>query len=67
MGLVKQTRVVIKNFGFLIKIVESRILTERLCFILYQNIFRSYFLAIPRDITLDLVYSEHSRTLNALV
>ena len=39
-GLVKQTRVVIKNFRFLIKTVESRILTERLCFVLYQNIFR---------------------------
>ena len=40
--LVKQIRVAIKGCGPLVKIVGSRILTERLCLIPYQGIFRYY-------------------------
>ena len=41
-GLVKQIRVVIKGCRPLVKTVGSRILTERLCLIPYQDIFRYY-------------------------
>jgi group II intron reverse transcriptase/maturase len=41
-GLVKQIRVVIKGWRSLVKTVGSRISTERLCFVPYQNIFRYY-------------------------
>ena len=41
-GLVKQIRVAIKGLQPLIKIVGSRILTERLCLIPYKGIFRYY-------------------------
>lgn len=37
--LVKQIRVVIRSFILLVETVESRILTERLCFVPYWNIF----------------------------
>lgn len=39
-GLVKQIQVAIKGHRSLVKAVESRILTERLCLISYQDIFR---------------------------
>jgi len=39
-GLVKQIRVATKGFRLLVKTVESRILTERLCLAPYQDIFR---------------------------
>ena len=42
MGLVKQIRVATKGFKPLVKTVGSRILTERLCSIPYQGIFRYY-------------------------
>ena len=41
-GLVKQIRVAIKGSRPLVKTVGSRILTERLCLIPYQDIFRYY-------------------------
>ena len=41
-GLVKQIRVAIKGLRLLVKTVGSRILTERLCLIPYQGIFRYY-------------------------